>query len=103
MLGLITSWKPLLPVLLLQEGQQLVVDVGALWLEEARAWAELVEEEEVLMHPDLAVVPLGGLLLEQLPLLHQLVVGEGDAVDPLQGLGLAVALPVGGAVLGNCH
>ena len=36
------------------------------------------------------MIPLGGLLLEGLPLLHQLVVRETDAVDPLQGLGLII-------------
>jgi len=51
--------------------------------EEARARAELVEVEELLLEADLAVVALGRLLLEVLPLGELLLVGEGDAVDPL--------------------
>ena len=45
------------------------------------------------------MVPFGGLLLEVLPLLELLGVGEGDAVDALEGLGVRLALPVGGRVL----
>ena len=51
-------------------------------------------------HPaDFAVVSLGRLLLEVLPLLELLGVGEGHAVDALQGLGVRLTLPVGGRVL----
>ena len=46
-----------------------VVDVGTTWQEEARSWAELVEEEQLLLLANLAVVALGGLLLEVLPFL----------------------------------
>ena len=50
---------------------------------------------------DLAVVSVPGLLLEDLPLLQHLGVGEGDAVDPLERLHVRAALPVRGRVLGG--
>ena len=56
-----------LPVVL-QNDQQLVVDVGTHGLEEARAGAEFVEVEEVLLHPNHAVVWLGRHFLEPLQL-----------------------------------
>jgi hypothetical protein len=72
-----------LPVLLADEVLQPVVEARAVRQEEARARAELVEVEELLLEADLAVVALGRLLLEVLPLGELLLVGEGDAVDPL--------------------
>ena len=93
-----------LAVLLSDELHQHVVDVGASREEEAAAGTQLVEEEELLFPPQLAVVSLGGLLLEHLPLLQLLLVREGDAVDPLEGLSVRLALPVGGGVLhGDIH
>jgi len=50
---------------------------------------------------DLAMVSVLGLLLEVLPLLQHLGVGEGDPVDPLEGLHVGAALPVCGGVLGR--
>ena len=52
------------PVLLPHHGHQLVVDVRAAGREEARAGAQLVEEEQLLRHADLTVVALRSLLLE---------------------------------------
>eukprot|EP00053_Salpingoeca_punica_P013384 m.120929 g.120929 ORF g.120929 m.120929 type:complete len:748 (-) comp16189_c0_seq1:23-2266(-) len=90
-----------LPVLGLDEGDQLVVDVGAARQEEAAARRELVEEEELLLLADLAVVALGSLLLQNLPLLEQLFVRERNAIDALQALSIGLALPVGGRGLQN--
>ena len=56
--------KASLPIFFLDEGKELVVDVRALGLEEAGSRAELVEEEQVLLLAQLAVVPLGSFLLE---------------------------------------
>lgn len=51
-------------------------------------------------HPsNLPVVSLGSLLLDLLPLLQLLGVGEGNPVDPLQGLSIRLALPVSGGIL----
>ena len=52
-----------LPILILDELEQLVVDVGALGLEKAGAGRELVEEEEVLLDAELTVVTLCSFLL----------------------------------------
>ena len=54
-----------LPVLLLDELQQLVVDVGALGLEKAGARWQLVEKEELLLDAQLSVVTLSCLFLEK--------------------------------------
>ena len=48
---------------------------------------------------DLAMVSVLGLLLEVFPLLEHLGVGEGDPVDPLEGLHVRATLPVCGRVL----
>jgi len=40
-----------------------LVDVGPLGLEEAASWTEFVEEKQLLLPADLAVIPLGGFLL----------------------------------------
>merc|ERR1719234_1025192 len=69
-LGVVDVWtdnllKASLPVLLLDEGKELVVDVSALGLEKAGPWREFVEEEKILLNSDLPVVSLCCLLLEQ--------------------------------------
>ena len=68
-------------------------------LEETRAWRQLVEEEQILLHSNLPVVSLGCLFLDVFPLLHLFALWEGDAVDPLQAFGLGVPLPVGSRIL----
>lgn len=78
------------------EVHERVVDVSPFGQEEAAAWAEFVEEEELLVTPQFPVVALGCLLLPLLPVLHLLGVRERNAVDALQGLGIRVTLPVGG-------
>jgi len=60
-----------------------------------------MEEEQLLLATDLAVIPLGRLLLQLLPLLELLGIGERDAVDTLQSLSVGLALPVRGGVLGD--
>ena len=49
------------PVLVLDEGDEAVVDARAVGLEEGGSGAQLVEEEELLRAADLAVVALRGL------------------------------------------
>ena len=61
-----------------------VVDARAVRHEEAGAGGHAVEEEELLLRADVAVVPLLGLLHSVLVVLHRGRVGEGDAVHPLQ-------------------
>lgn len=53
-------------------------------LEEAGPWGEGVEEEEVLLGAQTAVITLLGLLHSVLVVCHQLLVREGHAVHPLQ-------------------
>lgn len=89
------------PVLRAYEFHEGVVDVSSARLKEARSRRELVEEEQLLLLADLAMIALGRLLLELLPLLELLVVGEADAVDPLQHLGVRLALPIGRRVFGD--
>jgi hypothetical protein len=89
-----------------------VVDARAVWQPEAASRADVVEKEELLLlrarsrsvsqdrrratHlADLAMIPFGGLLHKLLVLLHALLVGEGDAVDALERLVVAVAEEVG--------
>mmetsp|Transcript_36730 Transcript_36730/g.118502 ORF Transcript_36730/g.118502 Transcript_36730/m.118502 type:complete len:471 (-) Transcript_36730:417-1829(-) len=72
------------PQLAADELDKLVVQPTAERLEEARAGREVVEEKELLLDADRAVVALLGLLLQRLPLAELLLVGEGDAVHALQ-------------------
>lgn len=88
-------------VLLSDELHELVVDVGAEGLEEAGTGGELMEEEELLLLTESAVVVLASLLLELLPLLQQLGVGEGDTVDTLKSIVVRRTEPVAGRVLGD--
>ena len=67
--------------------------------EEARAGRHLVEEEELLLLSDLAMVALGSFLEHLLVLLHLLLVGKRDTVDALQGVVLGVTKEVGRRVL----
>lgn len=53
-----------------------VVDVGTTREEETAARTQLVEEEKVLLTPQLAMVSLGSFFLEVLPLLELLSVRE---------------------------
>mmetsp|Transcript_75896 Transcript_75896/g.164253 ORF Transcript_75896/g.164253 Transcript_75896/m.164253 type:complete len:846 (+) Transcript_75896:181-2718(+) len=89
-------------VLAAHELDELVVDPGAHGEPEAGAGGEgRVEKEELLLLADVPVVALRGLLEELLVLLHQLVGGEGDAVESLQRVEALVAEPVGSGVLGD--
>jgi len=60
-----------------------------------------MEEEQLLLATDFAVITLSRLLLKFLPLLELLRVGERDAVDALQCLSVSLTLPVGRGVLGD--
>ncbi len=52
------------PVFVTHQGHQLIVDVGASGQEEAAARRQLMEEEEFLIHSDLAMVALRSLFLQ---------------------------------------
>lgn len=78
---------------------QRVVNVGTTREEKTAPRAQLMEEEEVLITPQLAMVTLGSFFLELLPLLQLLGVREGHAIDTLQRLRLTLALPICGGVL----
>mmetsp|Transcript_24387 Transcript_24387/g.77250 ORF Transcript_24387/g.77250 Transcript_24387/m.77250 type:complete len:588 (-) Transcript_24387:95-1858(-) len=95
---LLVAPEPQLPA---DELDKLVVQPTAERLEEARAGREVVEEKELLLDADRAVVALLGLLLQRLPLAELLLVGEGDAVHALQLVVARLAEPVGGRVFGQ--
>ena len=76
-----------------------VVDPRAVREPEAAAGRQVVEEEELLVLADAAVVALGRLLEELLVVLHLGRVGERDAVDALQRLVVGVAEEVRRRVL----
>ena len=69
---------------------QTVVHTGSIWQEEAAAGRERVEEEELLLGAQEAVIPLLGLLHAVLVVFHAVLVREGDTIHPLQceGVGL---------------
>mmetsp|Transcript_34439 Transcript_34439/g.101217 ORF Transcript_34439/g.101217 Transcript_34439/m.101217 type:complete len:305 (-) Transcript_34439:285-1199(-) len=60
-----------------------------------------MEHDELLLLHDATVVALLGLLLVLLPNLEHLLVGEADAVQPLEGIVLGIAQPVGGRMAGG--
>mmetsp|Transcript_5306 Transcript_5306/g.16654 ORF Transcript_5306/g.16654 Transcript_5306/m.16654 type:complete len:469 (-) Transcript_5306:558-1964(-) len=93
------GWQASPPVAAADERDERVVEARAVGQEEGGAGAELVEEEELLLDPDPAVVALRRLFLQRLPLLQELGVREGDAVDALQRVAVGLAEEVGGRVL----
>mmetsp|Transcript_4469 Transcript_4469/g.13226 ORF Transcript_4469/g.13226 Transcript_4469/m.13226 type:complete len:772 (-) Transcript_4469:14-2329(-) len=82
------------PVLLFHKVQELVVDPGSVRLEEARSGGDRVEEEQILLRADHAVVTLLGLLNPMDVLLQELLVREGHSVHSVQGGVLHVSSPV---------
>mmetsp|Transcript_25488 Transcript_25488/g.42978 ORF Transcript_25488/g.42978 Transcript_25488/m.42978 type:complete len:248 (+) Transcript_25488:1998-2741(+) len=72
------------PVLLLDEVHEAVVDPGTVRHPECRAGRQVVEEKQLLLGAQVAVVALLRLLLELQPLLQLTLVWEGDAVHALQ-------------------
>mmetsp|Transcript_24388 Transcript_24388/g.77255 ORF Transcript_24388/g.77255 Transcript_24388/m.77255 type:complete len:453 (-) Transcript_24388:95-1453(-) len=90
-----------LEVLGLDHIHQLVVDARAVRQEEARAGRDLVEEEELLLQAEPAVVAFRCLLLKSLPCPQLLLVWEGNAVHALQLVVARLAEPVGGRVFGQ--
>mmetsp|Transcript_63967 Transcript_63967/g.164651 ORF Transcript_63967/g.164651 Transcript_63967/m.164651 type:complete len:517 (-) Transcript_63967:590-2140(-) len=92
--------KATLAVLGTHELLELVVDPRTVAGPEAGARRDLrVEEEEVLLLADAAVIALLGLLEHLLVRLEQLRRREGHAIDALQRVVLSLAQPVGGRVL----
>jgi len=68
--------EPAHTVLLTDKVHEAVVQEGTLGKEEGTAGAELVEEEQVLLNPEPAVVALRSELLHLFPLREELLVGE---------------------------
>ena len=91
--------EPAAPVMTADKLHKRVVNARAMRHEECTARANVIEEEEVLLAADVAVVAALRFLAELEPVVHELVFGEGDAVDALEGLVGGVAEPVGGRVL----
>jgi hypothetical protein len=60
-----------------------------------------VEHEQLLLFPNLPVIPLLGLFHKLLVFSHQLAIGETDPVDSLQGIVLLVGQEVRGRVFGD--
>lgn len=90
-----------LVVLLTDELHERVVDAHAVGQHEGRSRGQVREEEELLVLGNLAVVALGSLLLELLPLGHLLRVREGHSVNTLERVVLGVTEEVRGRVLGD--
>ena len=81
--------------------QQGVLQGHALGQEEGEAGALVPEHEQAQLAAQLPVVPLLGLLdLGQIGV-QLVLLGESDAVDPLEGLPVGVAPPVGGVAGGE--
>mmetsp|Transcript_42518 Transcript_42518/g.68384 ORF Transcript_42518/g.68384 Transcript_42518/m.68384 type:complete len:378 (-) Transcript_42518:121-1254(-) len=91
------------PVLFAYESHEIVVHLGAVGEEETRARGQVVEEEQLLVHADDAVVALLGLFDARLVLLHELVGGEGDGVHAHERVLGHVSAPVGAAALVDGH
>ena len=72
-----------LPILALDKIHQGVINVCSFGQEEAAARTQLVEEKQILVTSQLAMVSLGRFLLEMLPLLELFGVREGHAIDTL--------------------
>ena len=83
------------------ELHQRVVDPHTHRQEERAPRAQLVEHEQLLLFPDLPVIPLFGLFHKLLVLGHQFRIGETDPVDTLQGVVLRVGQEVGRRVFGD--
>ena len=81
--------------------QQGVAQNHALGQEEGEAGALIHQGKEAQLLPQPAVVPLPGLLQLGQVLVQLLLLGEGDAVNPLEGLAAGVAPPVGGVAGGE--
>mmetsp|Transcript_8779 Transcript_8779/g.18552 ORF Transcript_8779/g.18552 Transcript_8779/m.18552 type:complete len:735 (+) Transcript_8779:385-2589(+) len=87
-----------LPVVVLDEVDERVVDAGSVGQPEGGASGEVVEHDEFLLCGDAAVITLLCLLLVLLPNLQHLLVRERDPVHPLQRVVLRVSQPIRGAV-----
>ncbi len=65
---------------------KVVVDSRSIGQEEAAAGRETVEEEELLLSAQEAVIPLLGLLHAVLVVLHALLVWKGDSIHTLHNI-----------------
>lgn len=89
------------PVLSLNEVLQRIVNVSTARLKETGAWRQLMEEVEFLFSTDFTVIAFRSLRLYTFPFLQLLGFRKRNAVHPLQGLCIRLALPVGGRILGH--
>ncbi len=81
--------------------QQGVFQHHALGQEEGEAGTLVPEHKEAQLLAQTAVVPLLGLLDARQILVQLLLLGEGNAIDALEGLPVGVAPPVGGVAGGE--
>lgn len=88
-----------LAVLLADEVNESVVDVGSMGKEKTTSRAQLMEKIQLLLAPQLAMVSLRSFFLELLPLLELLGIRERYPVDTLQRFGLTLPFPISGRVL----
>jgi hypothetical protein len=73
-----------------------VVNPGAVWQEETRPRRDVVKEKELLISANLAMIPFRSFGEESLVFVEELLVGERDTSDTLNGLVFLVAEPVCG-------
>jgi len=90
------------PVLVTEEALEGVVDDHTVGKEEAGTGRHIVEEEELLLLTNLAVIALGSLFEVLLVLDHHGLVGERDTVDTLERVVLGITEEVRCGVLRTC-
>ena len=78
---------------------QSVIELGAIGVKEGASGGQLIELEQLLVDSDLAVVPLGDLLLDAHVLGHLLLTRERHTVHALQVVVLLLPQPVSRRVL----
>lgn len=88
-----------LVVLALDKVHEGVIDAGSVREEEARSGREIVEEKQLLLLSNLAMVALSGLLQELFVLSHLLGVGERNTIDTLKRVVLGITQEVRSRVL----
>jgi len=73
-----------LAILLSDKCHQSVVNMGSLRHEEATSRTEFMEEKELMISAQFAMIPFSCLFLDCLPLLKLLRVRKGDSIDSLE-------------------
>mmetsp|Transcript_3789 Transcript_3789/g.6313 ORF Transcript_3789/g.6313 Transcript_3789/m.6313 type:complete len:309 (-) Transcript_3789:797-1723(-) len=87
-----------LPVVVLDEFNQFVVDASSVWEPKGATGGKFVEHDKVLLGGNATVVAFFGLFLILLPHLEHLLVWKTDTVHALQGVILGITEPIGGGM-----